>query len=132
MESSELLHLKLTTLHDMLGQAKTISCDGTLLFLYACHRPKHEDTQVPFRAGVYRLRNAHRRTSEPPWRRQQCSTGFGAHRRAAYTVLLFNKTRSSDIGRFAAYLKAAIPTSFDLENLFRGLPTNHKKRLLQS
>ena len=71
---------------------------------------------MPFYGGLYRLQNAHRQERGSVWQRQQGLIGLPNGRLVEYIVHLHNLTRSSDIGKLAAFLKEKISTDFDMDD----------------
>ncbi|EEY57026.1 uncharacterized protein PITG_10588 [Phytophthora infestans T30-4] len=106
----------------MLHLVKTISYDHTKRSIHfhtfdRATARRFQDTQVPFKRAVYRLRNPHQPDTGSIWARQLGNDGVRTDTQREYVVDIFNVPRCTDVGRLNAYLQAHIKADIEFENL---------------
>ncbi|KAE9268904.1 hypothetical protein PR003_g31299, partial [Phytophthora rubi] len=109
-----------TDIRQLLHLAKTISYNHVhrSIHFHMFDRAtaiKFQDTQIPFRKAIYRLRNAHRPDSGSIWTRQLGRDGVRLETQREYEVDIYNVTRFTDVGRLNAYLQAHIKADIEFE-----------------
>ncbi|EEY62138.1 uncharacterized protein PITG_14030 [Phytophthora infestans T30-4] len=109
-------------LRQMLHLVKTISYDHTKRSIHfhtfdRATARRFQDTQVPFKRAVYRLRNPHQPDTGSIWARQLGNDGVRTDTQREYVVDIFNVPRCTDVGRLNAYLQEHIKADIEFENL---------------